>query len=53
MKLGKLNARPHHLSWILRGEMVGNLDDILLDVQLFSVKMVDDEFAEIVEYWST
>jgi hypothetical protein len=53
VKPGKLNAGPDHLSWILTGEDAGNLDDSLPDAQLFSVKMVDDQFAEIVQYLST
>jgi hypothetical protein len=53
MKPRKLNAGPDHLSLILTGEYVGNLDDILPDAHLFSVHMVDNHFAEIVQYLST
>jgi hypothetical protein len=38
----KLNVGPNHMSCIILGEDIGNLDDILLDAQLFSVKMVND-----------
>jgi hypothetical protein len=48
-----LNARPDHLSHIFTGEDAGNLDDNLLDAQLFAVKMVDDYFSDIVEFLST
>jgi hypothetical protein len=45
VKPGKLNTGPDHLSQILIGDDVGNLDDNLPDVHLFSVQMVDDHFA--------
>jgi hypothetical protein len=45
VKPGKLNVGPDHLSCILLGEDAGNLDDILLDAQLFAFKMVDDYFS--------
>jgi hypothetical protein len=48
VKTGKLNVGPYHLSCILSGEDVGNLDDSLPDAQLFSIKMVDDYFMEIM-----
>jgi hypothetical protein len=53
LKSGKLNAGPDHLSCILPGDDVGNLDDILLDAQLFAVKMVDDYFVYIVQFLIT
>jgi hypothetical protein len=53
VKLGKLNAGPDHMSHILSGEDAGNLDDNLPDAQLFSVKMVDDYFTDIVQFLST
>jgi hypothetical protein len=49
----KLNVGPDHLWCILSGEDAGNLDDILLDAQLFVVKMVDDYFADIIQFIST
>jgi hypothetical protein len=45
VNLGKLNAGLDHLSQILIGEDVGNLDDSLPVAQLFSINMVDDQFA--------
>jgi hypothetical protein len=53
VKPGKLNAGPDHLSCILSGEDVGNLDDNLPDAQLFAVKMVDDYFTDIMQFLST
>jgi hypothetical protein len=53
VKLGKLNGGPDHLSCILLGEYVGNLDDIFPDAQLFAVKMVDDYFSDIVQFLTT
>jgi hypothetical protein len=53
VKLGKLNAGPNHLSCILSGEDVGNLDDNFPDVQLFAVRMVDDYFSDIVQFLNT
>jgi hypothetical protein len=35
------------------GEDIGNLDNSLPDVQLFSVQMVDDHFVEIIHFFST
>jgi hypothetical protein len=53
LKLGKLNARPDHLSHILSGEYVGNLNENLHNAQLFSVKKVEDYFTYIVQFLST
>jgi len=52
LKPGKLNAGPDHLSRIMTGEDAGNLYDILPDAHLFSFQMVDDHFAEIVQFLS-
>jgi hypothetical protein len=48
VKLRKLNVGPDDLSRILSEEDASNLDDILLDAQLFAVKMVDDYFSNII-----
>jgi hypothetical protein len=53
VKQGKLNEGPDHLSHILSGEDAGNLDDSLLDSQLFVFKMVDKYFTNIVQFLST
>lgn len=42
VKLGKLNARPDHLSRLESGEEGGNLDDSLPDARLFSIRMLDE-----------
>jgi hypothetical protein len=53
IKLGKLNAGPDHLSWVTNGEEPMSLEDNFPDAQLFSVQIVDDHFAEIIQYLST
>jgi hypothetical protein len=53
VKPRKLNSGPDHLSCILSGEDVGNLDESLPDAHLFAVQMVDDYFADIVHFLST
>ena len=52
INLGTLNEGPDHLSCILSGEDAENLDDSLLDVHLCAVTMVDDYFADIVQFLS-
>jgi hypothetical protein len=52
VKPRKLNAGLDHLSRILSREDEGNQDENLSDAQLFSVKMVDDYFADIVQFLS-
>jgi hypothetical protein len=53
VKLGNLKSGPDHLSRILLGEDARNLDDSLPDEHLFTVHMVDDYFADIVQFLST
>ena len=45
IKPGRLNVGPDHLSCIKSGEEPTNLEDRLLEAQLFSIKVVDDHFA--------
>jgi hypothetical protein len=52
VKPKNLNVGPDHLSRILSGEDLGNLDGNLLDAQLFAVKMVDEYFLDIVQFLS-
>ena len=52
VKLGKLNAGLDHLSKVTNGEEPTNLEDKFLDAQLFSVHVVDEYFADIIEYLS-
>jgi hypothetical protein len=53
VKPGKFNARPDHLSRVTNGEEPTNLEDNFPDAQLFSVQVVDEYFADIIEYLST
>jgi hypothetical protein len=50
VKPKKLNVGLDHLSRILTGEDVGNVDYNFPDAQLFTVRMVDDYFTNIVEF---
>jgi hypothetical protein len=53
VKPGKLNVGPDHLSRVTNGEEPTNLEDNFPDAQLFSVQIVEDYFAEIIQYLST
>jgi len=53
VKPEKLNARLDHLSRVTNGEEPTNLEDNFLDAKLFSVQIVEDYFAEIIQYLST
>jgi hypothetical protein len=53
VKPGRLNAGPDHMSRITNGEEPSNLEDNFLDAQLFSVQIVDEYFANIIEFFST
>lgn len=53
MKPGKLNAGPDHQSRLESREEGGNLDDSLPNVQLFSIRMVDEQFEDILQFFST
>jgi hypothetical protein len=53
VKPGKFNSGPDHLSCILSGEDAGNLDDSFPDAHLFAIQMVEDYFADIVQFFST
>jgi hypothetical protein len=53
VKLGKLNARPDHLSRITNGEEPTNIEDNFLVAQLFVVQVVDEYFDDIIQYLST
>jgi hypothetical protein len=47
-----LNVGPDHLSRVTNGEEPTNLEDNFLDAQLFSVQIVDEYFADIIQYLS-
>jgi hypothetical protein len=53
VKPGKLNAGPNHLLRVTKGELPTNLEDSILDAQLFSVQLDDEYLANIIEYLST
>jgi hypothetical protein len=53
VKQGKLNAGPDHLSRVTNGEEPTNLEDNFPDPQLFSVQIVDEYFADIIQYLGT
>ena len=50
MKLGRLNVGPNHLSRIETGEEPTNLEDKLLDAQLFVMCVADNHFADIIHF---
>jgi hypothetical protein len=53
VKPRRLNEEIDHLSRIMNEEEPSNLDEKLLDVQLFSVQIVDEYFSYIIEFLST
>ena len=52
VKPRKLNAGPDHLSRVTNGEKPTNLEDNFLDAHLFSFQVVDEYFANIIQYMS-
>ena len=50
VKLGHLNAGSNHLSQIEIGEELTNIEDGLIDAQLFEVDMVDDYYEQIIHF---
>ena len=50
VKLGRLNAGLDHISRLENEEETTNLDDTILDTQLFVVKFVDDYYEDIVHF---
>jgi hypothetical protein len=53
VKPGRLNAGIDQLSRITNGEEPSNLEENFLDAQLFSVQIIDEYFADIIEFLST
>jgi hypothetical protein len=53
VKPGKLNTGPDHLPRITNGEAPTNLEDNFPDAQLFSIQIVDEYFADIIQYLSS
>lgn len=48
VKPGRLNARPNHLSILETGEEPTNAEDNLPNVQLFTIRVADDHFSDII-----
>ena len=48
MKLGRLNAGPNHLSRIETGEEPTNIEEGMLDAQLFRIDMEDNYYDQII-----
>lgn len=53
VKPGRLNVGPNHLSRIKNGEEPTNIDEGLLDVQLFYFRVADEHFVDINDLLST
>ena len=53
MKRGRLNAGPDHLSRLESSEELISLEECLLDAQLFSIQIADDEFHDIIQFLTT
>ena len=53
MKLGWLNVGPDHLSQIEFGNEPNDIEDGLLDAQLFNIGMVDDHYEKIPQFLAT
>lgn len=53
VKPGKLNAGPNHLSRIESGKEPTELKARFPDAQLFSIKIVDAHFADIIQFLNT
>lgn len=50
MKLERLNAGLDHFSGIETGEEPTSLEEVLPDAQIFSIKVVDDNFADVIHF---
>jgi hypothetical protein len=53
VKPGRMNKGPDHLSRLEHGEEPTSLEDTLPYAQLFSIRKIDDHFADIVQFLST
>lgn len=53
VKLVNINIGSNHMSRILFGEDVGNVNDGLRDAQLFCVEIMDNFFTKISYFLST
>ena len=50
MKPGRLNVGPHHMLHIKTREEPTNLEEGLLDVQLFAVHVTNGHFEDIIQF---
>lgn len=50
VKSGRLNVGPEHLSCIETGEEPNNLEEGLLDTQLFAIRVADNHFFVIIHF---
>lgn len=50
MKPGRLNAGHDHLLRIETGEEPNNLEEGLLDAQLFTVRVANNHFVNIIQF---
>ena len=48
-----MNLGPEHLSRIESGEEPSNLDDCILDVKSFVITMSNDQYRDIIHFFST
>lgn len=53
VKPRRLNAGPDHLSKLESGEEPISLEECLLDAQLFSIQIADDQFQDIIHFMAT
>jgi hypothetical protein len=53
VKPKKLNKGPDHLSRITNGEEPTNIEDNFPNAQIFSVKVADEYFVDIIQFLST
>ena len=53
IKLRRLNVGPNHLSRIETSEEPTNLEERLLDAQLYAVRVADDHFEDIIYFLTT
>lgn len=53
VKPGKLNARPNHLSRLETWEEPTNIEHYLHDAQLFAIRVKDDDFTYIIQFFTT
>ena len=53
MKPIRLNVRLDHLSRIEIGEEPTSIEDNLPDVQLFTIRVADDHFMDVIQFLAT